>query len=339
MSTHESNAPEDDESPDQEVIQRFIGAFSRVITALRLIPGPQEGGGAISLTDIHGNTRSVRLPNLFARVVQRPEEEWPELIEQFLAATDSTAMANLKEMLEAGLKANAEKLLPCFKPPAFRDTQAGWSRPLITRDSTQEVVSSILNTELSPSEASQRAQDALANASPDPSLLYLTLVIDLPETMAFVSSEMLDESGQSAEEWMAIAVNNLQERTPADWYEVIHQESGICRAVVQDSYDAPRMLLLDELLPDEAPMGWFVAPVARDTVYFVPASPEFANRYLLALREIAKEEFPEADHALSDELFWVHEGAWYHFPIDMVEGHPVALPPQEFHRVFGQQDE
>jgi hypothetical protein len=69
----------------------------------------------------------------------------------------------------------------------------------------------------------------------------------------------------------------------------------------------------------------------------VAASPEVADRSLALMKSKAEQAFRQADQALSDQIFWVYRGQWHHYPLTIIQGHPVAAPPPEFQRVFDSQ--
>jgi hypothetical protein len=89
--------------------------------------------------------------------------------------------------------------------------------------------------------------------------LGLSLVIDYPQSMSYVTQEMVSESKQPGSVWLDRAVENLAAQTPADCFQVIHEESGLRYCAVGDAYDSSRALLLDRLLPDTTENGCLVA--------------------------------------------------------------------------------
>lgn len=317
---------------EEAILIHFVETFGQIVIALGL-QALRITEGQVILADADGNDCSVPIYALFQQIGKEDPEQWPNLIKQFLNSSGPSALARAKKAI---LRENADKLLPCFKPSSIGKVKECWLQPLVKQDSTQNVLSSALNLKSRQGSQSTKVVDSPDNQSALADLPYLTLVIDMPESMAFVTQEMLDKSGQPATEWLMVAKRNLRTLTPSDWFEVVDQKSGICTAKVHDCYDAPRMLLLDELLPEQADRGWFVAPVSRDNVYFVPASAEIANQYVSPMKRIAEEEFQSADYALSDEIFWVYEGQWYHYAmIEVIEGHGTVVAPQEFLQVFG----
>src|SRR5262249_11039530 len=125
------------------------------------------------------------------------------------------------------------------------------------------------------------------------------------------------------------ALGNLRERTPADWLDLIDEETGIGMIHVGDCYDAARTLILDALLPETAAAGCWVAPLGRERVFLLPvALPALRHVHLLKL--LAEKTFRGTPSPISDEVYWVHERQWYLFPIEIRDKNVTVTPPDEF---------
>lgn len=102
---------------------------------------------------------------------------------------------------------------------------------------------------------------------------------------------------------------------------------------VRDAYDSSRALLLDVLLPEGRALGWFVALPSRDQLLVLPVSPQ-SLAFVYGMKRASESNFKDAPYAISPDIFWVHEGKWWPFPVD-VDGERVLLePPEEFREVL-----
>lgn len=249
-------------------------------------------GDAVDCADAEGEKHTVGLENLYRRCRREDRTRWPELIREFLAKVRS---AEVTADAEADLAAVAGQLLVRLGKPfaALPDSMHVWSRQL--------------------------------QGTP----LCLNLVIDHPETMSYVTQEMVEKSGRSGDEWLAQALDNLHERTPADCFSTIHEESGMLLCSVADAYDSSRALLLDALLPESHGFGCFVAIPSRDELLVLPVSRS-SLAYVHLMKLLADRNFKTAPYAISNELYWVRQGDWCLFPAEMRGSELVVTPPAPF---------
>jgi len=318
-----------------KLVEFFLRTFETVVKEMKMrIRAQQEE--TVTLAETDGRQFAVNLTQIFTRVRQEHPEQWARGIEDALRVLRPDAQQELENVLKAGLQGNANKLLPCLKPTSFgRGERLAWTKRFVNRDPRQELAALIATPNLTEKENARRLKEIQDDPSTESDLLYLTLVIDLPESMSIVTKEMMQQAGGQPEKWLKIAKQNLIASTPPDWYKVEDTKSGLCRIAVNDSYDAPRALVLDELLPGKAPQGWFVITVAREETYFVPANDWTRMMTVGILKTFALKEFPKAAYALSDEVFWVHKGQWYPYYLIMSEPMPGAVPPHALWDVFG----
>lgn len=159
--------------------------------------------------------------------------------------------------------------------------------------------------------------------------LVLNLVIDFPDKMAYVRTETLEKTNRAVEEWIELALVNLEKRTPEEWQRCIHEESGICMATCEDAFDAARSLILERLLPGEK-HGFLAAVVGRDCMFFMPVRMEKLGQIHL-LKVVAEKNLGTTPYPISDKVYWVFEERWLELPIELQEdGNVVVRPPQEF---------
>lgn len=319
-------------------IAAFWDTFQEALAVLHLDVGPVSGN-RICIVDAEGREAAIDLGNLFRLISQQNQSEWRALIIEHLDQCGPAAIARVELAVAAGLAANKGRLLPCLKPAAQGDGQGRpWFQPLVHPDEASAALSTALAKSKSLRQAASRVTKAMAEPSESPGL-WVLLGIDLPETIVYATEQMVTATRRPASEWLQRAYRNLQKRTAPDWFQVLDKDSGLRWVTTHDSYDAPRALILDRLLPGIADKGWFVAPVGRDNLYFMPATAENANNLVVPLKQMVLEELEKEAYPLSDEVYWAYEGRWYRYPIVMFGGDPVVVPPQEFNRVFGLFDE
>jgi hypothetical protein len=249
-------------------------------------------GDTIECLDAEGREHVVGLENVYRRARRLPREEWPGLIAEFLA---SVQVAEQAENQPAELAAVADQLLVRLGRPftALPNGTRVWSQALAGTD------------------------------------FGVNLVIDFPRSMSYVTEQLVQDSGRTGDEWLERALANLRARTPADCFQEIHEESGMLLCGVADAYDASRALILDALLPESAALGWFIALPGRDELLILPVTPRaFPHVHLLKI--LALKNFKSAPYPISEEVFWIQEGVWRHFPIEVGAQEISIRPPKEF---------
>jgi hypothetical protein len=225
------------------------------------------------------------------------------------------------------LEANAANLLPTLKPFGSVNGTGAWFTALVQSDPVYAASLTILAADKS----DFHALEAAATAS-DP---CMALGIDLPETILGVTQQLVTEANQPESNWSERALRNLAARTPDDWFEVLDPIGGVRWVTVHDDYAAARALILDRLLPGIAERGWFVAPVSRNNLYFMPATEHTANDCVFPILRLARKEYEGVPYQISNQLFWVYQNNWYRYPIFGDERVPTVFPPLLFQEVFG----
>jgi hypothetical protein len=278
--------------------QRYPGSF---LLALREAAAGLDWkitrwlGPAVACLDAEGREHVVGLENLYRRARREDRANWPGLIATFLGMIDREQF----QEPPTDLAAVAERLLPRLGRPVGprSDGPDVWAQPL-------------------------------AGAA-----LSANLVVDYPQSMYYVTVPMVEESGRPAGEWLQRAVANLKAQTPEGCFEVVHEESGMRQCALGDAYDSSRAFLLDELLPETRDEGYLVALPGRDEILVLPVTGP-ALAYAPLLKNVAEQSFRTAPYAITDEVFWVHEGRWHLFPIDIRGDTVTATPPPEFQQVL-----
>jgi hypothetical protein len=248
-------------------------------------------GEAIECLDAGGEQRTIGLENLYRQCRRAPRTDWPTVIRAFLT---SVSIAR-QEAEPTDLAAVADQLLVRLGRPfaALPQSLHAWSRPLAGTD------------------------------------LVLNLVIDFPRSMTYVTQDLVADSGRPDDEWLARALANLRERTPADAFQTIHEDSGMLLCSVGDAYDAARALLLDTFLPTTGELGCFVALPYRDELLVLPVSGQ-ALAHIHLLRVLAQKSFADDPYPITDQVFWVKDGAWHPFTIDVGDKEVSVRPPKAF---------
>jgi hypothetical protein len=144
-----------------------------------------------------------------------------------------------------------------------------------------------------------------------------------------VTEQLVEDSGRPGSDWLEQGLANLQARTPAEWFQVMHEESGMLVASVGDAYDSSRALLVDRLLPEGAADGYFVAVPGRDELVVLPVTAR-AIPHVHVMKVLAEKNHKTVPYPISSEVFWVQQGTWRPFPI-AIRGQQVSVqPPPEF---------
>jgi hypothetical protein len=241
-----------------------------------------------TLETADGKEATLFFTNVYRRCKELPPDDWPDVIDPFLSQIVA------KNDLPNSLAEVADQLMVRLGA-RFTDApeiQRPWAEPLGETG------------------------------------LEIQLVIDYPERMIFVPNQMVLASGKSAEEWIKLGLRHLREQTPADWFDVLDQDSGLKVASVGDSYDAARALILEELLPETAREGNWVLPLGRDRLFCLPTGLGRVHHVHL-LKVLADKKYATVPYPISEEVFWVHGRKWLHFPIELGDNKVQVFPPKE----------
>jgi hypothetical protein len=246
---------------------------------------------AVECVDAEGREQVVGLENLFRRARRLERADWPEIIVDFLRTGHEAPIDDPPDDLEQ----IAGQLRPRVGPPLGKHGAGPdvWSQ-------------TIAGTPLT-----------------------VNLVIDFPKSMFYVTEALVVDSGRPGEEWLTTALENLKGQTPADSFAMLHEESGLRQSNVGDAYDSSRALLLDVLLPEHGAYGFLVALPGRDELLVMPVTPA-ALQFLPMLKVVAQKNYQNAPYPISAEIFWIHNGQWRVFGIDVHDNEATLQPPPEF---------
>ncbi len=248
-------------------------------------------GDAVECVDAEQRQQVVGLENLYRRARRAERADWVELIADFLKTSQLGPIDDPPE----DLATVADKLLVRLGPPLATGAKgpAVWQQTI------------------------------------DGTPLVLSLVVDFPQSMFYVTVEMVEKSGKPGEDWLTQALANLLRQTPPDSFKVIHEESGLRQSSVGDAYDSSRALLLDDLVPDSRQYGHIVALPGRDEL-LIMAVTAASLPFLPLLKVVAVKNYKSAPYPISADVFWIKDGKWRVFMMDVRDNQANIQPPDDF---------
>jgi hypothetical protein len=232
----------------------------------------------------------IGLTNLYRRAKAAERSEWPTMIREFLEHIMGSCNG---PTIPNDLATIVTQLRPRLGLPFSRETRAHpWGLPLPGTG------------------------------------LEINLVIDYPNTMAYVTEDMLKKTTQSAEDLLDLALANLREATTKDFFERVSEELDIFVGHSGDGYDAARALLIEDLLP-ESSAGFLVAIPSRDELVAWPVSFAALEK-IHVIKLFAVDNFRDHAYPITEDVFWLWRGTWYNFGIHIDEKNVTISPPEEF---------
>jgi hypothetical protein len=277
------------EEPPSPFPDDFRGAVTEQLTAVGYrVVGWRECG--VDVRPPVGDEQYIGLTNLHRRVRGADPAEWPQVIREFLNHLTSVLTT---PAIPDDLATVADRLRPRLGPPFDRVGQKHpWGIPLPGTG------------------------------------LEINLVVDFPHTMAYVTDAMLAKSRTKAEDLLDIALENLRNSTPGDYFERASDELDIYIGHTGDGYDSARALLVEEYMPD-SPAGFWVAIPSREELAVWPVSFAALGR-VHVLKMFATENYHEHAYPVTDDVFWVWQGTWYRFGITLKDTDLVIDAPDPF---------
>jgi hypothetical protein len=268
----------------------FLLAFREALAALNW-QARRWLGDSVECVDAEGREQVIGLENLYRRARRVERAEWPEMIGDFLKTGQEAPLDDPPK----DLNAVAEQVLCRLGPPLTvrGDMPVVWQQPIAGTG------------------------------------LFVNLVIDFPQSMFYVTQEMIETSGKPGEDWLQQALVNLLKQTSAESLAVIHEESGLRQSCVGDAYDSSRVLLLDELLPESRDNGHLVALPGRDELLVLPVNATTLP-FLPFLKMVAEKNHKSAPYPISNDVFWIRAGQWHLFQIELRDNQANIQPPEEF---------
>jgi hypothetical protein len=280
------------QTPDDPPPLPFPADFCAVVVAELAAAGMAvadwEKAGVNVRPAAGGERQYLGLANLYRRAKAAPPADWPVMAREFIGRLSTSRTQDIP----ADLGTVSDRLRPRLGQPFDRTQAHPWGIPLPGTG------------------------------------LEITIVIDFPQTMAFVTPQMLAASRKKGEDLLDVALENLRAATPADYFERASDELDIYIGHAGDGYDAARALLVEELMPD-APAGFWVAIPSREELAVWPVSFPALGR-VHVLKMFAEENFRQHAYPVSDEVFWVWRGTWYRFGVALKDNDVVIDAPEPF---------
>src|SRR5262249_39616080 len=86
----------------------------------------------------------------------------------------------------------------------------------------------------------------------------------------------------------------------------------------------------ESLLPEPAPHGVLASVPRRDGLFALPLNRKaLGQRSLALLKVFTQSQHAEASHPISSDIFWVKNGIWRRFGIEVGEEGVKVQPPAE----------
>lgn len=268
----------------------FRAAINSALVGLGYAVVGWEPDGVNVIAPGQDGEQYIGLSNLYRRAKNAEKTEWSQMIREFLGHVTG-ALSGPK--IPDDLTSVASQLRPRLGKPFARDGKAyPWGIPL-------------------PSTG-----------------LEINIVIDFPNTMAYVTDEMLKKTGTSGEDLLDLALANLKADTADDFFDQVSEEIDIYVGHSGDGYDAARALLIEDLLP-ESPAGFWVAIPSREELAVWPVSFEALSK-IHVIKMFARDNYRDHAYPVTDDVFWLWRGVWYSFGIKIDENNVTVSPPDEF---------
>src|SRR5919201_2624706 len=178
-----------DPTPSPEFPPAFVRAVNAAIRRMGWRVQSWQSDG-VECLDEGGEKASFGLDNLYRRVKDLERAEWADAIAEHLRRVSA---ALREKPSETDLNEVADRLLLRVGKPfgAGLPGPHPWSHALEGTD------------------------------------LVVNVVIDYPETMAYVTAEMIGRSGKPGGHWLEVALDNLRQMTTPDQLDLIDEETGI----------------------------------------------------------------------------------------------------------------
>ena len=267
--------PAEFEHPGSGIPSAMPGGFRAAVTSELSgmgysVVGWEPDGVNVIAPDKDGE-QYIGLSNLHRRARVAKKAEWTHMIREFLGhVTGAITGTTIPE----NLTTVASRLRPRLGKPFTREGKAHpWGIPLAGTD------------------------------------LEINLVIDFPNTMAYVTDEMLEKTGLAGEDLLDLALANLRADTPGDFFEKVSEELDIYVGHSGDGYDAARALLIDDLLPESRAGYWVVIPTREELAVWPVSFAALAKIHVIkmfALDNHREHAYPFRRNVRSGREFGIH---------------------------------
>jgi hypothetical protein len=273
-----------------EVPEAFVVAVRQAATAVGWRFHSADADG-LEFVDGKGVRQSIGLGKFYRRFSDRAPFEWSIAVAEYLR----TVIGMTKGPANDDLNAQADHVLVRLGRPYPKTPPISvWSRPLPQTD------------------------------------LAVMLVLQQGPGLRFVREDLVEESGRSGESWCEVGLENLRRLTPPESLHVMEPQSGLMACCVGDAHDGSRALLLESMLPEPAPYGVLASVPRRDGLLALPLNRKALQQQSLALLKVfTQRQHAEASHPISADVFWVRDGVWRPFGIEVGKDGVSVHPPKE----------
>lgn len=162
----------------------------------------------------------------------------------------------------------------------------------------------------------------------------LHVVLDLHDgdTRRRILKDELPGPDHTSEEWLQAAYANLHQATPADYLQPVLEGVELSAGTATDGYGAARALIVDRLVTDDEDCGYFVAVPGENGFGVMRVTQDHLGQ-VHHLKRFAMHNYNGHDAALSQEIFWVHHGAWHPYHVEIIGEMVKVTAPREFGHV------
>jgi hypothetical protein len=158
--------------------------------------------------------------------------------------------------------------------------------------------------------------------------IQAVIVVDRPDSISFVTPELMGEWGKSVDELFEEALANVREQ---DEPEVNPVKGSAIQALTGESlFVTAWVLMLDRLFDPMPRHGGLVAMPQNRVLLFLPIVDVSVAPAIGPLIALSDGLFKKGPDSLSPNLYWWHDGSLTHLPGGVSERGVEFTPPDEF---------
>lgn len=158
------------------------------------------------------------------------------------------------------------------------------------------------------------------------------IVVDRPDSIGFVTPELVGEWGKSVDELFEVALANVLEQ---DEPEVNPVKGSAIQALTGESlFVTAWVLMLDRLFDPMPRHGGLVAMPQSRVLLFLPIVDVSVAPAVGPLIALSDGLFKKGPDSLSPNLYWWHDGSLTYLPGGVSERGVEFTPPDEFLNVL-----
>jgi hypothetical protein len=158
------------------------------------------------------------------------------------------------------------------------------------------------------------------------------LVLDRPDSIAFVPPEVVDKWGKSVDELFELALANVREQDKPEANLVKGSEIRVLTG--ESPFVTAWALMLGGLFDPMPRHGGLVAMPQSRVLFFLPIVDVSIAPTIGPLIALSDGLFKKGPDSLSPNLYWWHDGSLTHLPGGVSERGVEFTPPDEFLEVL-----